>query len=352
MTMRKALIAGATGAIGSALAEHLAGSNSWTLLGLCRRPPAKALSGIDYLHADMVDADALRDILRPHDDITHLFYCGRAAHDDLGRESVQNNLDLFANVLSAVSTASPRLQHVHLVQGGKYYGVHVGPFPTPAREDDPRPLVSNFYYAQGDLLRQTASCAGWRWSASRPGTLLHFSPDNPRNLVSTLGIYAAICRELGSALDFPGPDDAFTSLTQLTSTDLPSRAITWMATDDQAANQAFNVANGDLIRWCRFWPKLAAAFDIPCGIVRPLRLADVMADKEAVWLRIVERHGLNTRSLSTLVNWPYADSTLERSWDEIMSTIKGRRFGFHDCADSEAEFLRILERYRVSSLLP
>ncbi len=352
MTMRKALIAGATGAIGGALAEHLAGSKGWQVLGLCRNPPASALSGVDYIHADMTDAGALKAALAPHDGITHLFYCGRAAHDDLGRESVQNNLNLLANVLNAVSAASSSLGHVHLVQGGKYYGVHVGPFPTPAREDDPRTVVSNFYYAQEDLLRQASAEAGWRWSASRPGTLLHFSPANSRNLVSTLGIYAAICRELGSALDFPGPEGAFTSLTQLTTTDLLSRAIAWMSTDDKAANHAFNVANGDLIRWCRFWPKLAAAFEIPCGDVRPVCLADVMADKEPVWQRIIERHNLERRALSTLVNWAFADSTLERSWDEIMSTIKGRTFGFHHCVDSEVDFLTILDRYRASKLLP
>ncbi|MGI9419299.1 MAG: SDR family oxidoreductase [Geminicoccaceae bacterium] len=352
MTGRKALIAGGTGAIGGALANHLTDSVGWQVLGLCRNPPGSPLAGVDYLHADMTDAVACRDLLRPHDDIIHLLYCGRAAHDDLGRESVRNNVDLLTNVLDAILAASPALDHVHLVQGGKYYGVHVGPFPTPAREDDPRAVVSNFYYQQEDLLRERSSEAGWTWSASRPNTLLHFTPANPRNLVSTLGAYAAICREVGSALDFPGPEGAFTSLTQLTSTDLLTRAIAWMATDDKAGNQAFNIANGDLIRWCRFWPKLARAFGIPCGGVRPLRLADVMADKEQVWRRIVERHGLDDRPLSALASWPYADATLERSWDEAMSTIKARSSGFHDCADSEAIFLDILERYRAAKLLP
>lgn len=352
MTRRKALIAGGTGAIGGALADHLARAGGWQVQGLCRRPPANPQKAVDYLHADMTDADACRSLLRAHDDITHLFYCGRAAHDDLGRESVRGNVDLLANVLDAVSSASPKLVHVHLVQGGKYYGVHLGPFPTPAREDDPRSVVSNFYYGQEDLLRERARTADWTWSASRPNSLLHFSPQNSRNLVSTLGCYAAICREVGSALDFPGPEEAFTSLTQLTSTDVLSPAITWMATSAHAENQAFNVANGDLIRWCRLWPKLAHAFRIPGGTVRPVRLADVMADKEPVWRRIVERQGLEDRPLSTIANWAYADTTLERSWDEIMSTIKARMSGFHDCLDSEAAFFGILDRYRAARLLP
>ncbi len=348
----KALIAGATGAIGGALAAHLANTPGWQVVGLCRRPAAEPLSEVDYVHADMTDAHVCREALSRHDDVTHLFYCARAAHDDLGRESVQNNLDLLSNILDAVSAASPALRHVHLVQGGKYYGVHIGPFPTPAREDDPRTVVSNFYYAQEDFLRERSKKARWAWSASRPNSLLHFSPHNSRNLVSTLGAYAAICREVGADLDFPGPEGAFTSLTQLTSTDLLSRAMAWMATDDNAADQAFNVANGDLIRWCRFWPKLAEAFQMPLGSVRPVCLADVMADKEPVWQRITECYGLEKRPLSVVAQWAYADGTLERTWDEIMSTTKARSFGFHEFADSEADFLAILERYRSTKLLP
>ena len=352
MTTWKALIAGASGAIGGALAEHLSQSPSWAVLGLCRNPPASPLPGVDYIHADMTNEEACRAALKHYGDITHLFYCARAAHDDLGRESVQNNLDLLSNVLNATSMASPELRHVHLVQGGKYYGVHVGPFPTPAREDDKRNVVSNFNYAQEDLLRQQSGKMNFSWSASRPNTLLHFSPQNSRNLVSTLGAYAAICRELGSALDFPGPEGAFTSLTQLTSTDLLRRAIDWMATDDRTPNQAFNVANGDLIRWCHFWPRLAEAFQIPCGPVRPMNLTDVMADKEPVWQRIVQRHGLENRPLASLAHWAFADATLERTWDEIMSTMKARQFGFHEFADSEATFLDLLSRYRNANLLP
>ncbi len=352
MTTWKALVAGVTGAIGGALAEHLRGVECWRVAGVCRKPAAKPLPSVAYILADMTDAAMCRAALRGHDDVTHLFYCGRAAHDDQGRESVPGNLALLQNVLEAALAASPALRHVHLVQGGKYYGVHVGPFPTPAREDDFRAVVSNFYYAQEDFLREQSAASRWRWSASRPNTLLHFSPHNARNLVSTLGAYAAICRELGGALDFPGPEGAFTSLTQLTSTELLSRAIAWMATNDQAADNAFNVANGDLIRWSRFWPKLAAAFDMPMGSVRPVRLAEVMADKEPVWQRIAERYGLANRPLAAVAAWDYADGTLERTWDEIQSTIKARKFGFSGFADSEEDFFKILGRYREARLLP
>ena len=230
--------------------------------------------------------------------------------------------------------------------------MHVGPFPTPAREDDPRVVIENFNYDQEDLLRRRSEGRPWYWSASRPNTLLHFSPDIARNLVSSLGVYAAICRELGSALDFPGPEGAYRSLTQVTSIELLARAMAWMSTEPECANQAFNVTNGDIFRWSRAWPRIADAFDMACGSIRPLRLAAVMRGKDAVWDGIRERCGLAPRQLSEVANWNYLDATLERTWDEILSTTKARRFGFHDWEDSEARLLALIGEYRAAKILP
>ena len=346
----KAVIAGATGAVGSAIARELVSSGDWTVIGLSRNPPKNPIAGVEYVSADLADAERCRQALAGHEDATHLFYCGRATHQEQTLEDAATNLALLDNVLSAAERGS--LRHVHLVQGGKVYGVHVGPFPTPAREDDSRAIIENFNYDQEDLLRERSEGRPWSWSASRPNTLLHFSPDIARNLVSSLGAYAAICRELGCALDFPGPEGAYRSLTQVTSIELLARAMAWMATEPGCADQAFNVTNGDLFRWNRLWPRIADAFDMPCGSVRPLRLAEVMPGKEAVWSRICERYGLSSRSLSEVANWGYLDATLERTWDEILSTTKARRHGFHEWEDSEARLLALIGEYRAARILP
>ena len=163
---------------------------------------------------------------------------------------------------------------------------------------------------------------------------------------------AAICRELGCALDFPGPEGAYRSLTQVTSIELLARAMAWMATEPGCANQAFNVTNGDIFRWNRLWPRIAKAFGMACGSVRPLRLPEVMQGKEAVWDRVCERSGLASRPLSAVANWGYLDATLERTWDEILSTTKARRFGFHEWEDSEAQLLALIGEYRAAKILP
>jgi nucleoside-diphosphate-sugar epimerase len=352
MPQYTALIAGATGAIGGALAAHLAGDPKWLVRGICRKKPARPIAGVEYILADLMDAKAARTAIAPHGDITHVFFCGRAPHDDRGRESVENNVIILANLIDAAEAASAKLAHVNLVQGGKYYGVHLGAFPNPAREDDSRTATPNFYYDQEDLLRTRSKDAAWNWSAARPNTLLHFSPGNPRNLVSTLGAYAAICRELGLALDFPSTEGGYTSLVQVTNTEILSHGMAWMSTEPRAANNAFNITNGDVFRWSRLWPQLAAAFDMPCGVIRPMVLADVMAEREAVWQRIVEKHGLTAQPLSAVAIWAFADATLIRWWDEIMSTNKARSLGFHDWADSEHRLLALINQYREAKILP
>ena len=44
------------------------------------------------------------------------------------------------------------LRRVVLVTGTKYYGSHLGPFKTPARESDPRHMPPNYYFDQIDWL--------------------------------------------------------------------------------------------------------------------------------------------------------------------------------------------------------
>lgn len=347
-----ALIAGVSGAVGSALARELAARDEWSVYGIARRAPANPIDAVTYLQVDMNEREQCLQSLAALSGVTHLFYCGRATHAEQVLENAEDNLCLLRNLLDAVEAAASGLRHVHLVQGGKYYGVHVGPFPSPAREEDSRAPIPNFNYDQQDFLQQRSESANWTWSCSRPNTLLHFSPDIARNLVSSLGAYAGICRELGAALDFPGPSGAYDSITQVTTLDLLARGIAWMSAEADCGNQAFNITNTDVFRWHQLWSKLAQTFEMPTGSVRPLKLADVMSDREAVWQQIVRRYNLRPTSLDRVVNWGYLDATLERYWDEILCHNKTRQFGFHDWDDSEVRFFAILQQYRAERILP
>ena len=65
----------------------------------------------------------------------------------------------------------------------------------------------------------------------------------------------------GRAAAIPGKPGAYHSLIEMTDAGLLTRAMVWAATDPAAANQAYNISNGDLFRWEEMWPKLASYFD-------------------------------------------------------------------------------------------
>jgi hypothetical protein len=68
----------------------------------------------------------------------------------------------------------------------------------------------------------------------------------------------------------------------------------------------------------------------------------VMADKQPVWERVVQKHGLRPYRLDQLIgsSWQFADFAFSRTGHtaSLLSTIKIRQAGFADCIDS-AEML-------------
>ena len=119
MTTYVALIAGVTGAIGSALARQLGPQDQWKVYGISRNPPTAPVEGVTYISMDMTQRQSCVDVLSSYSDITHVFYSGRATHGEQMLESAEDNLLLLDNLLHGVESAGDDLQHVHLVQGGK-----------------------------------------------------------------------------------------------------------------------------------------------------------------------------------------------------------------------------------------
>ena len=351
--MRKcAFVAGATGAAATRLIEELL-RQKWRVIGASRKAPADKTGGeLTYLAADLLDAGGLKLAISPYRDITHLFFAARAAHEETGVEPVAENVAMLRNALDAVETTSSILEHVHIVEGTKWYGMHIGNFKTPARENDPRHMPPNFYYDQQDLITQRQKGKQWTWSASRPYFLIDFAPDRPRNVVSVIGAYAAICRELGVPLNFPGTDICWNSLSEATDARQLARAMVFLSTCPKAHNEAFNVTNGDLFRWKHLWSRIARFFDMPCGEVQTLALGQWMEDKEPIWERIVRQHNLKPRRIAEVALWAFGDFVLRQTCDVISSMTKIRTAGFHDTVDTEELYLAVLQQYRQARILP
>jgi nucleoside-diphosphate-sugar epimerase len=347
-----AFVAGATGAAATRLVEELL-RQKWRVIAVSRGAPKTEADGTPtYLSTDLLDAGGLRLAISPYQDITHLFFTARATHEETGVEPVAENVAMLRNALEAAEATSPVLEHVHLVEGTKWYGMHIGNFKTPARENDPRHLPPNFYYDQQDLITERQNGKQWTWSASRPYFLIDFAPDRPRNVVSVIGAYAAICRELGVPLNFPGTETCWNCLSEATDARQLARAMVFLSTCAKTRNEAFNVTNGDLFRWKHLWPRIARLFDMPCGEVQTLSLNQWMADKDPIWERIVRQHKLKPRRLDEVALWAFGDFVFRQSCDVISSMTKIRIAGFHDTVDSEELYLAILRQYREARILP
>ena len=345
-----ALVAGASGVVGRAVARTLAESSEWDVVPLSRSPTA--VTGARAIAVDLSSPADTRDRLSALTGVTHLIYCARATHTMARRESVDENVDMLRNLLDALEQSSPRLAHVHIVQGSKVYGSDLGPYRTPAKESDPRVPQPNWYYAQEDLLVARSAGKAWSWSASRPHGVCEGRQAIARSIANMIGVYAAVLKELRQPLAFPGTQAGFDVLYQSVDADLLARAIAFIVTTPACANRVFNVTNGDYVRWCNLWPALADHFGMDVGPVQTIGLADFMADKGAVWDAVVVRHGLARRSLADAGVWSYADFNFRRSYDVMSSTIALRQAGFAECLDTERMYLDHLQWFREQRTLP
>ena len=80
-------------------------------------------------------------------------------------------------------------------------------------------------------------------------TVCGFALGNPMNIATVIATYAAITKEFGLPLRFPGKPGAYRAIYQATDADLLARAMVFCATDARAANDVFNITNGDFFRW-------------------------------------------------------------------------------------------------------
>jgi nucleoside-diphosphate-sugar epimerase len=352
--MKTAVVAGALGVIGRYVVERLAQLPDWRVVGLSRRP-GEERERVRHVSVDLLDpADAGRK-LRGLQDATHVFYCAfqpaAGAAADYAR-NVAANRDMLVNAVSAVDAIAPGLERVVLVTGTKYYGSHLGPFRTPAKEDDPRHLGPNYYFDQIDWLSAFQRGRRWSWSELRPQTLCGFAPGTAMSIVPVIAVYAAISKELGLPLRFPGKPGAWRSVYQVTESAHMANAALWAATEPRCANQAYNITNGDTFRWCNLWPRIAEVFEMPWAEPQTISLVAHMADKAPLWEAMVKKHGLRPFRFDELVAWPFGDYVFACDWDVMSSVTKSRLHGFHDVVDSDEMFVRLLRRFRAERIVP
>lgn len=350
----RALVVGASGITGSALVQQLADSG-WQVTGLSRTPVTG--SPADHVAADLRSPESLHAALadsRP----THVFFTAWS-RQGTEAENIRVNAGMVRDLL-AVLGPKGSLQHVALVTGLKHY---LGPFEaygqgnvpdTPFLEDAERLPADNFYYAQEDELFAAAAAHGFTWSVHRSHTVIGHARGNAMNLASTLAAYAGIQRKLGRPFVFPGSRAQWDGVVDLTDASLLADQQLWAATTPGAADTAYNVVNGDVVRWRRLWPRLAGHLGVePRGPGEvPAPLEQQMVGAESVWAQLVAEHELVEPDLARVASWWHTDADLGREMEVIADMTRSRLRGWTGYVNTERALLRIVDRYRAERLVP
>jgi nucleoside-diphosphate-sugar epimerase len=349
-----AVVVGALGVIGRYIAERLLSEEGWSVVGLSRRD-ARTAPRYRHIPVDLLDADACRARLAGLTDATHVFYAAfRPAQGAAAgyASNIAPNRDMLVNAVTPIAQAAPALRRVVLVTGTKYYGSHLGPFKTPARESDPRHMPPDYYFDQIDWLTRFQRGKPWDWVELRPQTLCGFAPGTPMSILPAIAVYAAISKELGLPLRFPGKPGAYGAIYQVTESSHFANAALWAATEPRCGLQAFNITNGDYFRWKHVWPRIAEVFEMPVGEPQTISLTQHMPTMGGLWSAMTEKYGLQPFDYRELVAWPFADYVFGCEWDVMSDVTKSRRFGFHDVVDTEEMFCRLLRRFREERIVP
>ena len=350
----QALVVGASGIVGSAISDLLI-NQGWDVAGLARNPQPR--EGFTPVAADLQNPESLTQALAGHAP-SHVFIT-TWARQATEAENITVNAAMVRNVLNALRAAGS-VRHVALVTGLKHY---LGPFEaygkgslpqTPFREEQGRLDVDNFYYAQEDEVFAAAERDGFTWSVHRPHTVTGVAVGNAMNMATTLAVYASICRHTGRPFRFPGSEAQWNSLTDMTDAGQLAKQLLWAATTPAAANQDFNIVNGDVFRWKWMWSRLAEWFGLEAapfdGTVVPLE--QQMANDADVWKTIVEQQGLAEPDITRLISPWHTDADLGRPIEVVTDMSKSRKLGFTAFQASDDAFYAVFERLRGLKLIP
>lgn len=361
MAEKKVVVAGATGLVGNAALRHFGAARGCETVALSRRKP-RELYGARHVPVDLTDAAECVRAASELRGATHLVYAALYETPNLiegwrDTEQIRINDRMLRNLMAVLEPAAPELRHVTLLQGTKAYGVHVRPLTVPAREGRSEMYEQpNFYWAQENFLRELQQGKGWHWSILRPVLIVGQTMGGAMDLIPPLGVYAAMLREQGRPLDYPG---GAARVSQAVDADLLARAIAWAGEAGTARNQAFNVTNGDVFTWENVWPAIADALAMKPGRAVPLSLAQEYPKWIAPWDELRRRHDLISPDLEAFVglSFQYADYSMRHGQTQsgppsIVSTVKINQAGFTEMMDTEVMFRKWFGLARSSRLLP
>ncbi|RIV86820.1 NAD-dependent epimerase/dehydratase family protein [Aurantiacibacter zhengii] len=358
---RKIAIIGGSGLIGQSCLAYFGAQSDCEVVAISRRSPFH-LHGATFVSTDLRDTESVANAAQALKGTTHVIYAALYEAPSLvsgwsDEDQARINDEMLRNLMTIGIADHDALKHVTLMQGTKAYGVHIRPMTLPARENRSEYIDGpNFYWDQQAYISDLAEKEGWAYTILRPQFVFGHSLGAPMNMIPALGVYAAILRERGEPLYYPGGP---MGILEAVDADLIAQAIDWSHGAETAKNEIFNITNGDIFLWKNIWDSLAEALHIEPGGDRPMELAAEMPKCSDEWDAIRSKYDLVSPPIDKFVgsSFQYADFALgygrTEPWaDSIVSTVKLRKAGFSGAIDTEDMFAKWFERLRQDRLLP
>jgi hypothetical protein len=234
------------------------------------------------------------------------------------------------------------------------YGIHVHQIRPGAREDrDEDRAIPNFYWEQEDYLKSRQSGQPWTWTVLRPGIVIGMAIGGAMNIVAAIGVYAAIMRERGEPLHFPGKGS---SMLEATDTGVIAQCCEWVLNTEAQGNQCFNVTNGEFFSIKEEWPVIASCLGMPVGEEKALSFKNDLPNLAGEWDVVREKYKLNAPALDAFLgqSTQFAEFVFARAptAPSCMSTIKVRKAGFGGVIYSDDMFRKWFALYQKEGLLP
>ncbi|KAK4544509.1 hypothetical protein LTR36_004081 [Oleoguttula mirabilis] len=395
-----AIVTGANGISGAHMIRVLSQTPArWTkIYALSRRPPSgKWPEQVEHIPLDFLKSpDDIASVLKDRN-ITGPVYVFWFAYilvtDDSGalqwgdqRLIDQNNL-ILTNFLEALPRASLTPTRIFLQYGQKWYGVHLGATSVPDSEDDARlnPETGGLYYTQHDLLTTFCGKHSISWNAALPSFVIGAALDSSQSLLYPILMYASVQKHLGRKLEYPSDVNAWLAPLSLSNAVLDSHMYEWSVLSPQTANQMFNASDDCAFTWGKFWPKLAAYFDMPYtgpetgsdveykeksmpgsppphgmggeASVMRYRFSFVEWAKQAenvnAWKELAQRHALRDGEWKDIGSiFGRADFALLRPYPSLMSTAKAKKHGWFGFVDSSESILSVADEFVAMKTIP
>jgi nucleoside-diphosphate-sugar epimerase len=345
----------------------------------------------------------------------YVFFAAYLAQDK-EEDAWEVNGRMLSNFLTALEKtgALNDVKRIILVCGAKQYGVHLGMPKQPMLEDAPwltdtSKWPPNFYYNQQNILHKFCEEKGKEWVVTYPNDVIGFAMGNFMNLSSAVALYALVSKELSpDGLVFPGSPDFYTKFDSFTNSKLHAEFCAWAALEPRAANQAFNVVNGDVESWQNLWPKIADYFGTkvkpdqfksayssgissslskliggdasstmdmaaqpPISVeastiglegtpaLQPNKVEQQIdlvkwsqrSDVKEAWERIAEREGLDKENFDK-ATWGFLGFCLGRKFDLVISMSKARECGWTGYRDTWHSLKSVFDEMKKGGVLP